>query len=206
MQRFPPWFTRIITAWTLLLEKCASLCAPAKWVNRLRALYIAVLVFCTLVPLHRKLVQLHSSCFFSLIWVFRKLEVHGFSSLVVKNSIFSCNWSISFGSSCKFKYTCCFSRYVPIATLLYRVSKKSTWPFTGFGNRGLLKALCDTKLVLNECEWPQHHLHRINLVSFRVFRGPLFFKLTWLVLYLFWTRYNKTALVQMYYSINVPMP
>ena len=51
--------------------------------------------------------------------------------------------------------------------------RKSPNQETGLGNRGFLKVLNDTKLVLNEHKWLPY-LFRINLVSFTTFRNPLF--------------------------------
>jgi hypothetical protein len=73
-----------------------------------------------------------------------------------------------------------------------QVGKKS-WPVTGLGNRSPLKDLNDSKLILNEFKWLPW-LSSINLVPFRTFRGPLYYKPV-LVRYFFSTRYNKSALI-----------
>jgi hypothetical protein len=51
--------------------------------------------------------------------------------------------------------------------------KKSPGQETGLGNRGCLKVLKDTKLVLNKHEWPPSSF-KIIMVSFRTFKCPLF--------------------------------
>ena len=51
--------------------------------------------------------------------------------------------------------------------------KESPSQDTGLGNRGLLKALNDTKLILND-EKGHSCSYRTNSVSFRTFRRPLF--------------------------------
>ena len=72
------------------------------------------------------------------------------------------------------------------------MAKKSPNQETDLGNRGHLKVLNDTKLFLNVHELPLLSL-RINLVSFRTFRHPLFPKpVSWLGLF-FATSYSKTA-------------
>ena len=51
--------------------------------------------------------------------------------------------------------------------------KKSSWPVTGLQNRGPLKDLNDSKLIVQgQCPWSS----RINFIPFRIFRGPLFHK------------------------------
>ena len=53
--------------------------------------------------------------------------------------------------------------------------KKSYWPVTGCRNRGPLKYLNDSKLIVYESKlftWSS----RINFIPFRIFRGPLFHK------------------------------
>ena len=59
--------------------------------------------------------------------------------------------------------------------LLLETAKNSSWPVTGLKNRGPLKDLKDSKLILNESKlfpWSS----RINLMPFRIFWGPLFYK------------------------------
>ena len=58
--------------------------------------------------------------------------------------------------------------------------QKSPNQETGLGNRGHLKVLNDIKLILNEHESPPHNF-RINLVSFKASRGPLFSQTSFLV-------------------------
>ena len=54
---------------------------------------------------------------------------------------------------------------------MYRVSKKEISIYIHFMNRGPLKALNDSILILFEFEWPPWSL-KINLESFRTFRAP----------------------------------
>ena len=61
------------------------------------------------------------------------------------------------------------------AGLLKETAKKSSWPVTGLWNRGTLKDLNDSKLIVNESKWFPWS-SRINLIPFRIFRGPLFHK------------------------------
>ena len=74
------------------------------------------------------------------------------------------------------------------------MAKKGANQETGFGNRGPLEALNDTKFILND--WLGHSCSlRTNLVSFRTFRCPLFPKpVSWLGLFLA-VSYSKPALV-----------
>ena len=98
-------------------------------------------------------------------------------------------WSInSKGTSCL--WICCscccpWSFQIPTPrfvqqTLPYLLNckkqqKKDFWPVTGLRNRGTLKNLNDSKLIVYESKWfpwPS----RINFIPFRIFRGPLFHK------------------------------
>ena len=55
-----------------------------------------------------------------------------------------------------------------------RNGEKKTEQETGLGNRGRLKVLNDTKLVLNEHEWPLNHLGSIWYMSFKTIkRDPI---------------------------------
>ena len=71
--------------------------------------------------------------------------------------------------------------------------QKKSQPRNWFGNRGRLKVLNDTKLVLKSISGPLILDHQ-NLVSIRTFRRPLFPKpvFGW---YIFAASYSKTALV-----------
>mgnify|MGYP006975437472 CR=1 FL=1 len=72
----------------------------------------------------------------------------------------------------------CYGRrkLVARASWLYETEKKSSWPVTGLRNRGPLKDLKDSKLIVYESKWFPWS-SRINLIPFKIFRGPLFHKL-----------------------------
>ena len=53
--------------------------------------------------------------------------------------------------------------------------KKRPWPVTGLQNRGPLKDLNDSNLIVYESKWFPWS-SRINFIPFRIFRGPLFHK------------------------------
>ena len=66
--------------------------------------------------------------------------------------------------------------------------KKSYWPVTGCRNRGPLKYLNDSKLIVYESKWfpwPS----RINFIPLRIFRGSIFWLRTF-----FTVSYSKPAL------------
>ena len=63
----------------------------------------------------------------------------------------------------------------PYLSRAVRNSKKSSWPVTGFRNRGPLKDLNVSKLIVHESKWFPWS-SRINLIPFRIFRGSLFYK------------------------------
>ena len=68
-------------------------------------------------------------------------------------------------------------KMVSRASCLYQVAQKSTWP----EHRGPQMVLDDSKLIINESKWSS----RIDFVSFRTFRGPIFCRtVTSLVLFL----------------------
>ena len=73
---------------------------------------------------------------------------------------------------------------------------------TGLGNRERLKVLNDTKLVLNEHEWPPSSF-RINLVSFRTFRHPLLPKLvSWLGLFCRFLQQDGSTIISNIYHCS----
>ena len=55
------------------------------------------------------------------------------------------------------------------------MAKNTSWPVTGLGNKGPLKVLNDTKLILDD-HGNKLDSFRISLESFRSFRGPLLLK------------------------------
>ena len=61
----------------------------------------------------------------------------------------------------------------PVIRLAVRYGKKSPNQESGLGKRGCLKFLNDTTLILNN-EEAHSFSFRTNLVSFRIFRRPLF--------------------------------
>ena len=67
-------------------------------------------------------------------------------------------------------------------------SKKKSWPVTGLQNRG------HSKLIVYESKWFPCSF-RINLMPFRIFRGPLFHKLLTGQEPFFAVSYSKPALV-----------
>ena len=82
-----------------------------------------------------------------------------------------------------------------------RNSKKSSWPVTGLRNRGTLKDLNDSKLIVYESKWDPWS-SRINFLPFRIFRGPLFHKpVAGLELFLA-VYYSKPALVAVYIKLK----
>ena len=76
-----------------------------------------------------------------------------------------------------------------------RNSKKSSWPVTGMRNKGPLKDLNDSKLIVYESKrfpWSP----RINFIPFRIFRGPLFHKPVTGQELFFAVSYSKLALIE----------
>jgi hypothetical protein len=61
------------------------------------------------------------------------------------------------------------------AGLLFLTAKKSSWPVTGLRNRGPLKDLNDSKLIVYESKWFPWS-SEFNFIPFKIFRGPLFYK------------------------------
>ena len=75
-----------------------------------------------------------------------------------------------------------------------KLQKNSSWPVTGFGNKGPLKVLNGTKLIVDN-HGNNLDSFRISLESFRYFRCPLFHKpITGQELFLA-ISYSKPALV-----------
>ena len=61
------------------------------------------------------------------------------------------------------------------AGLLYETAKNSSWPLNGLENKGPLKVLNGTKLILDN-HGNNLGSFKISLQSFRSFRGPLHLK------------------------------
>ena len=79
------------------------------------------------------------------------------------------------------------------AGLLSKTAKYSSRPVTGLGNKGLLKVLNGTKLILDNHGYSLDSF-RISLESFRFFRGPLLPKPVTGQELFFATSYSKLAL------------
>ena len=73
------------------------------------------------------------------------------------------------------------------------MTKNSSWPVTGLGNKGPLKVLNGTKLILDD-HGNNLDSFRISLESFRSFRGPLLCKLATGQELFFAVSYSKPAL------------
>ena len=71
--------------------------------------------------------------------------------------------------------------------------QKSSWPVTGLRDRGPLKDLNDSKLIVYESKWFPWS-SRINFIPFRIFWGPLFHKPVTAGTF-FATLYNIMALI-----------
>ena len=89
------------------------------------------------------------------------------------------------------------STYTSLDILLEQVvwtmlSKRSSLPGICLRNSGSLKALNDSTLILNESEWPPWSF-KINLESFRTFRGSLFLKEIIGIKFLFGTTVHITG-------------
>ena len=82
----------------------------------------------------------------------------------------------------------------PRAGLLYETAKNSSWPVTALGNKGPLKVLNGTKLILDDYE-NNLDSFRISLESFRSFIGPLLHKPVIGQELFFAVSYNKPALI-----------
>ena len=76
--------------------------------------------------------------------------------------------------------------------------KKSALPVSCLARRGPLKVLNDTKLILNESEWPLWSF-RINLISHRTFRCPLFYKPETFIGLFLWASFPLAALGKLGY-------
>ena len=74
------------------------------------------------------------------------------------------------------------------------MTKNSSWPVTGLGNKGPLKILNGTKLILHD-HGNNLDSFRINLESFRYFRGTLLHKPVTGQELFYAPSYNKPALV-----------
>ena len=61
------------------------------------------------------------------------------------------------------------------ASLLQEMAKNNNWPVTGLGNKGCLKILNGTKLIIDD-HGNNLNSFRIILESFSFFRGPLLLK------------------------------
>ena len=69
-----------------------------------------------------------------------------------------------------------YTKYKLYTKLCKKYKKKvSSWPATGLRNRGPLKDLNDSKLIVYESKWFLWS-SRINFIPFRIFWGPLFHK------------------------------
>ena len=75
------------------------------------------------------------------------------------------------------------------------MARNSYWPVTGLGNKGLLNVLNGTKLVLDD-HGNNLDSFRINLESFRSFRGHLLPKPATCQQMFFAVSYSKPALVK----------
>ena len=80
------------------------------------------------------------------------------------------------------------------AGLIYEATKNSSLPVTGLGNKGPLKVLNGTKLILDD-HGNNLDSFRISLESFRSFRGPLLLKPVTGQKLFFAVSYSKPALV-----------
>ena len=76
-----------------------------------------------------------------------------------------------------------------------RKANNSSWPVTGLGNKGPLKVLNGTKLILND-HGNNLDSFRISLESFRSFRGPLLLKPVTGQELFFAVSYSKQALIE----------
>ena len=58
-----------------------------------------------------------------------------------------------------------------LESVCYKKQKKISWPVTDLQNRGPVKDLNDSKLIVHESKWFPWS-SRINFIPFRIFRGP----------------------------------
>ena len=78
------------------------------------------------------------------------------------------------------------------------MAKNSSWPVTGLGNKGPLKVLNGTKLILDD-HGNNLDSFRISLESFRSFRGPLLLKPVTGQELFFAVSYSKPALAKLHF-------
>ena len=74
------------------------------------------------------------------------------------------------------------------------MAKNSSWPVTGLGNKGPIKVLNGTKLILDD-HGNKLDSFRLSLEAFRSFRGPLLLKPVTGQELFFAVSYSKPALV-----------
>ena len=74
------------------------------------------------------------------------------------------------------------------------MAKNSSWPVTGLGNKGPLKVLNGTKLILDD-HGNNLDSFRIRLKSFRSFRGPLLLQPVTVQELFFALSYSKPTLI-----------
>ena len=104
-----------------------------------------------------------------------------------------CVNSLVHSTSC-FMSRCIFTHFAHLEPVCCKKQQKNSWPVTGLRNRGPLKDLNDSKLIVYESKgfpWSSG----INFIPFRIFRGPLFHKPVTGQELFFDVCYSKPALV-----------
>ena len=85
-------------------------------------------------------------------------------------------------------------KLIPLEPVCCKKQQKSSWPVIGLRNREPSKDLNDSKLFVYDSKWFTWS-SRINFISFRIFRGPLFHKPLIGHELFFAVSYSKPALV-----------
>ena len=84
--------------------------------------------------------------------------------------------------------------YTTLEPICCKKQQKCSWPVTGLQNKGPLKDLNDSKLIVYESKWFPWST-RMNFIPFRSFRGPLLHKPVIGQELFFAVSYSKPALV-----------